>query len=415
MPPPRRVYLDHAATSWPKPEAVYRAVEHYQREVGAPHGRSGYREALQSNQVVERARQGVAELIGAQRACQVVFTASGTDSLNLAIRGIVRPGDHVVTSVCEHNSVLRPLRDLQDNFEVSVHYVPCDEQGRLSADDIRQALRGETRLVVVQHGSNVIGAIQPIGLIAQLLRGHDALLLVDAAQTAGHVPIDVGRLGIDLLAAPVHKGLLGPLGTGVLYLRPGVQQVLRPLRMGGTGTHSSDERQPDQLPDKYESGSHNLPGLAGLAAACDFLKARTVEKIHAQLECQTGQLLNRLEDLAAAGRADLKVYGPRPEQPMASQQSHVEGDIQGGIEESAPAHRTSVVSLTLRDYDPQELAILLEASHGIQARAGLHCAPRMHQALGTLAGGGTLRLSLGWSTTQEEIDQTVQALAALAP
>ena len=216
MPSRRRIYLDHAATSWPKPEAVYEAVNHYQREVGAPHGRSGYREALLSNQVVDRARQGVAKILGADQAEQVIFTASGTDSLNLAIRGIVRHGDHVVTSVCEHNSVLRPLRALQETSAVSVSYVPCDGQGRLSPDDVRQALRPDTRLVVIGHGSNVTGAIQPIEPIARVLHGLDALLLVDAAQTAGHVPIDVQQMGIDLLAAPGHKGLLGPLGTGVL-------------------------------------------------------------------------------------------------------------------------------------------------------------------------------------------------------
>jgi cysteine desulfurase family protein len=397
--------LDHAATSWPKPETVYEAVDHYQREVGAPHGRSGYREALQSNRVIERARQGVAELIGADQAEQVIFTASGTDSLNLAIRGIVRHGDHVVTSVCEHNSVLRPLRALRETSDVSVSYVPCDGQGRLFPDDVRQVLRPHTRLVVIQHGSNVTGAIQPIESIAEVLSGHDAFLLVDAAQTAGHVPIDVQQMGVDLLATPGHKGLLGPLGTGILYLCPKVQRELRPLRMGGTGTHSNDDRQPDQLPDKFESGSHNLPGLAGLAAACDFLRDRGIATIHAQLTRQTSQLLNRLEDLSASSTAGLKVHGPRLDRPWASHKSPSEG--------AAPSARTSVVSLTLMGYDPQEIAILLEASHGIQSRAGLHCAPKMHQALGTLAGGGTLRLSLGWSTTQDEIDQTVTALKAL--
>lgn len=396
IPPQSRIYLDHAATSWPKPEVVYTAVDHFQREVGAPHGRSGYREALQSNQMVERARQGIAELIGAGQAKQVIFTASGTDSLNLAIRGIVRRGDHVVSTVCEHNSVLRPLRALQDTCAVSVSYVPCDGWGRVSPDDVRMALRPDSRLVVVQHGSNVTGAIQPIESIAEVLNGHGALLLVDAAQTAGHVPLDVQRMGIDLLAAPGHKGLLGPLGTGVLYVRAGVEQWLQPLRIGGTGTHSSEDRQPDQLPEKYESGSHNLPGLAGLAAACDFLRARTITKIHSQLTWQTEYLLERLEELALVGSTGLKIYGP----------------LSSTTDSKTPA-RTSVVSLSLAGFDPQELAILLEASHGIQSRAGLHCAPRMHQSLGTLTSGGTLRLSLGWSTTQNELDQTIQAIAAL--
>lgn len=394
--PHSRIYLDHAATSWPKPEEVYRAVDHFQREVGAPHGRSSYREAMQSNRVVERARQGVADLIGVDQPKQVIFTASGTDALNLAIGGLVRHGDHVVTTVCEHNSVLRPLRDLQDSSSVSVSYVHCDDQGSVSPDDISRALRPNSRLVVVQHGSNVTGVIQPIESIAQVLHGHDAFLLVDAAQTAGHVPLNVQQMGIDLLAAPGHKGLLGPLGTGVLYVRPGVEQELHPYRIGGTGTHSSEDRQPDSLPEKYESGSHNLPGLAGLAAACDFLSDRTITKIHSQLTWQTNYLIERLEEMTSAGSADLRIHGP-----VTSNAGSVTPD------------RTSVISLSLAGYDPQELAILLEASHGIQSRAGLHCAPRMHRALGTLADGGTLRLSLGWSTTQQELDQTVQAFAAL--
>ena len=188
-------------------------------------------------------------------------------------------------------------------------------------------------------------------------------------------------------------------------MRPGVQHQLSPLRTGGTGTHSSEDRQPDQLPEKYESGSHNLPGLAGLAAACDFLRARTVTEIHSQLTRHTSQLLERMEDLDVTGTAGLKIYGPRFEHPPASPRSPSVGAV--------PATRTSVVSLTLMGYDPQELALLLEASYGIQSRAGLHCAPKMHQALGTLAGGGALRLSLGWSTTQDEIDQTIAALKAL--
>ena len=219
-----RIYLDNAATSWPKPEAVYDAVDRYQREVGGPNGRSGYREALEANRVVERARRGVAKLIGAPDPLHVVFGCNGTDVLNLAIRGSVRPGDHVVTTVCDHNSVLRPLRALREQHDVTVTYVPCDGQGFVSPDDVRAALRPNTRLVAVVHASNVTGAIQPIAEIGPIVRESEALFLVDAAQSLGHVPIDVRQLEVDLLAAPGHKGLLGPLGTGVLYLRPGVER-----------------------------------------------------------------------------------------------------------------------------------------------------------------------------------------------
>jgi cysteine desulfurase family protein len=381
-----RIYLDNAATSWPKPEAVYKAVDHYLREIGGPNGRSGYREALEANRIIERARNGVAELIGASDARHVVFGFNGTDVLNLAIRGIVRPGDHVVTTVCDHNSVLRPLRALHESAGVEVTYVPCDAQGVVSPDEVRAAMRPGTRLVAVVHASNVTGAIQPVAEIAKVVRESDAYYLIDAAQSLGHVPFDVDEFGADLLAAPGHKGLLGPLGTGVLYIRPGVERELQPLRCGGTGSRSEEDRQPDILPDKYEPGNHNLPGLAGLAAATDVLRSKTIEAIHAHHTRLTSHLLEGLSDVPG-----LTIHGPQ-----------------------TTANRTSVVSITLEGYDPQELAAMLDASQGIQSRAGLHCAPRMHEALGTTAGGGTLRLSPGFSTTVDEIDLAAAAIQEIA-
>jgi cysteine desulfurase family protein len=381
-----RIYLDNAATSWPKPDAVYVAVDRYQREIGAPNGRSGYREALEANRIVERARRGVAKLIGAGDPAHVVFGCSGTDVLNLAIRGVVRKGDHVVTTVCDHNSVLRPLRALRETLNVDVTYVPCDGQGFVSPDDVRAALRANTRLVAMIHSSNVTGAIQPIDEIGRAVRETGALFLVDAAQSLGHVPIDVRQLSVDLLAAPGHKGLLGPLGTGVLYIRPGVERELQPLRCGGTGTQSDEDRQPENLPDKYEPGNHNLPGLAGLAAAVDFLGSETIDAIHAHDTRLAKRLIDRLREIDG-----VTIHGPQ-----------------------STADRTSVVSITVEGYDPQELAAVLESTHGIQCRAGLHCAPRMHQALGTSVRGGTLRLSPGFSTLPEEIDTVTAALQDVA-
>jgi len=381
-----RIYLDNAATSWPKPAAVYDAVDRYQREVGAPSGRSGYREAVEANQIIQHARQGVARLIGAAEARQVVFTASGTDSLSMAILGLLRQGDHVVTTVCEHNSVLRPLRALADAEIVSVSYVPCDGQGYVAPDEVQKALRPATRLVAVVHGSNVTGAVQPVEEIGAMSHEHGALLLVDAAQTLGHVPIDVERLPIDLLAAPAHKGLLGPLGTGVLYIRPKVETQLKPLRLGGTGTQSESDLQPESLPDKYEPGNHNLPGLAGLASATDYLQQRGIESIQAHHAKLVGQLVEGLTTVPG-----LTVQGP-----------------------NGTVNRTSVVSFTLSGYDPQELAALLETSGGVQCRAGLHCAPLMHRSLGTLQHGGTVRLSPGWATTTEQIELTVELIAQMA-
>jgi cysteine desulfurase family protein len=381
-----RIYLDNAATSWPKPEAVYRAVDHYQRAVGGPNGRSGYREALEANRIVERARRGVAELIGVRDPSRVVFGFNGTDVLNLAIRGVVRPGDHVITTVCDHNSVLRPLRALAESDDVSVSYVPCDGQGYVSPDDIRAALRPNTRLVAVVHASNVTGAIQPVKEIGAAVRETDALFLVDAAQSVGHLPVDVREMDVDLLAAPGHKGLLGPLGTGVLYIRPGVERQLQPLRCGGTGTKSEEDRQPDQLPEKYEPGNHNLLGLAGLVAAAEYLRTKSIESIHAHHTQLAAYLIGRLHEIDG-----VTIHGPQ-----------------------SVADRTSVVSVSVDGYDLQEVAAMLEASHRIQCRAGLHCAPRMHEALGTTAGGGTLRLSPGFGTKVEEIDVLIAALQQIA-
>jgi cysteine desulfurase family protein len=382
-----RIYLDNAATTWPKPPAVYEAVDRYQRQIGAPNGRSGYYEALESNSIVEHARRGVAELLGVADPGQIVFGYSGTDVLNIAIHGVLHPGDHVVTTVCDHNSVLRPLTSLRETAGIDVTYVGCDAEGFVSPDDVRAAITPKTKLVVVNHASNVTGAVQAIDAIGRVVRESDAIFLVDAAQSLGHLPIDVRALEVDLLAAPGHKGLLAPLGTGVLYIRPGIEKQLSSFRFGGTGTQSDEDRQPDELPEKYEPGNHNLPGLAGLAAATDFLNDQTIAAVHAHYTGMTARLLAGLR-----GTEGVVVHGPQ----------------------SPSASRTSVVSITVEGYDPQELAAVLEASHRIQCRAGLHCAPRMHVALGTAAGGGTVRLSPGFSTTLEEIDAAVAAVQEVA-
>src|SRR3954471_5584696 len=222
----QRIYLDNSATSWPKPESVYEAVDHYLREIGAPNGRSGYSHAQESNRIVDRARRGVAALIGARDPSHVVFGFNCTDVLNMAIRGIVRPGDHVVTTVCDHNSVLRPLRALAEDAGVEVTYVPCDGSGFVSPDDVQAALRPQTRLVVVNHASNVTGAIQPVEEIGHKVREFVSFYLVDAPSPLAHVPISMRTLAAGLLAAPGHKGFLGPLGTGVLYIGPGVEREL---------------------------------------------------------------------------------------------------------------------------------------------------------------------------------------------
>lgn len=384
--PPRRIYLDNAATSWPKPEPVYQAVDRYQREIGAAAGRGAYSAGLQADRIVAAARRGVARLIGAGDPRQIVFTASGTDSLNLALHGWLRPGDHVVTTVAEHNSVLRPLRDLADSRQVAITRVSCDASGVVDPDDIRRALRPGTRLVALVHASNVTGAIQPACEIGEIARAHGAALLIDAAQTIGHIPLDVEKLKPDFLAAPGHKGLLGPLGTGMLYIRGGRESELRSFRQGGTGTRSQDDRQPDSIPDKYEAGNLNLPGLAGLAAAIEFLELETIEVIAAREAELATRLRRGFENIPG-----VTLFGP--------------------VE---PKRRTGVVSVQIPDYDPQEAAMLLDSAFGIQVRGGLHCAPLMHQRLGALDRGGTLRFSVGAFNTESDVDAAIAAVSEIA-
>ncbi len=381
-----RIYLDNAATSWPKPEAVYAAVDRYQREVGAAVGRGSYAEAIQAQQLVDAARRALACWIGAAQPRQVVFTFSATDSLNVAIHGALAGGGHVVTTAAEHNSVLRPLAALREAGHVQVTHVTCGASGVVDPNDIRRALRPTTRLVAIVHASNVTGAIQPVTDIGRLVREHGALFLVDAAQTAGELPIDVEAMNIDLLAAPGHKGLLGPLGTGFLYLRAGVEEKIPSLRQGGTGTQSDRDRQPSELPEKYESGNLNVPGIVGLGAGLAWLAEQGIDALREQAIEHTTALIDGL-----AAIPGVRVYGP----PSA-------------------ADRVGVVSITLAGYDPQELAATLDAAFGVQVRAGLHCAPLMHRALGTSPTGGTVRFSPGPFTTAGEITAAVQAVAAIA-
>jgi cysteine desulfurase/selenocysteine lyase len=378
----RRIYLDNAATSWPKPQPVWDAVDRYQRECGAPAGRSAYAEAGEAEQVVREARRGVAQLLGVRDPHCVLLAFNGTDALNLALLGYLRPGDHVVTSVAEHNSVLRPLRALQQQRGIEVTYVPCGRDGILDPDDIRAALRRPTRLVALVHASNVTGAVQPLSDIGRVVREAGSRLLVDAAQSLGHIPVDVEQLHADLLAAPAHKGLLAPLGTGILYVAPDLHRDLLPLRYGGTGTRSEDDLQPDSLPDKYESGNHNLPGLAGLSAAAGWIRQRGVESLAQHERALVARLLEGLAQIDG-----VRLYGPR--------------DLQA---------RVGVVSFTVDGYDPQEVAALLDAQYRIQTRAGLHCAPRMHRHLETLTTGGTVRISVGPFVEPEDIDAAVQAV-----
>lgn len=386
MPSGSRIYLDNAATSFPKPEMVCDAVDRYNRELGAAVGRGAYAGAVEVKRTVDRCRQKTAALLGAESPERIVFTFHGTDSLNLAIHGLLRQGDHVVTSVVEHNSVLRPLRELRERVGIEVTYIDCDDAGRIEPADVKKAIRPQTRLVAIIHASNVTGTLQPVGDIGEIARNAGALFLVDAAQSAGHVRVDVSSFPVDLLACPGHKGLLGPLGTGLLYVAPGVEDELHSFRQGGTGSQSEDDRQPTSLPDKFESGNHNAPGLVGLEAGLSFLQERTVAEIRRHELELTERFLEGLRDLPS-----FRVYG-----------------------ETESDNRVGVVSIAHPDFEPQVLAALLDEHFDIQTRAGLHCAPKIHERLGTLAGGGTVRFSFGPFNTAEHVDAALSAMRELS-
>jgi cysteine desulfurase family protein len=382
----QRIYLDNAATSWPKPDAVYAAVDDYQRRLGAPAGRGAYATGQEVARRVADARRSVAALLGVKESRQIVLGLNGTDVLNTAIHGLLRDGDHVVTSVAEHNSVLRPLRWLAERRGVRVTYVNCDGEGRIDPDGVRQAIEPQTRLVALTHASNVTGTLQPLADFARIAREREVPLLIDAAQSLGHVPIDVESLGVDLLAAPGHKGLLGPLGTGVLYVAKHMEDRVESLRQGGTGTSSEDDHQPTDLPHKFEAGNLNVPGVLGLGAGAVWVASETITKLREHELGLTNALWQGLSEIAG-----VTLYGP-----------------------AASEDRVGVVSFNLRGFEPQEVASMLDAACGIEVRAGLHCAPRMHDALGTTPLGGTVRMSVGPFNSPDQIGIAVQAVGELA-
>jgi len=381
-----RVYLDNAATSWPKPTLVCDVVDDYQRRLGVSVGRGAFAEADVVGEVVEKTRMAVARLIGAGSPDRIIFTLNGTDSLNLAIHGILKAGDHVVTTVVEHNSVLRPLRRLEKLHGVEVSRVHCDEFGIVSPMDIRAAIRPNTKLIVVTHASNVTGAIQQVEAIGLIAREHGILFLVDASQTLGHISVSVSEIGADLLAAPGHKGLLGPLGTGILYLRPGVEELLDSVRQGGTGSSSSSEDQPETLPEKYESGSHNAPGIVGLGAGIEYVEQRGLVDIRRHAIQLTDQLIAGLSNIPG-----VTVYGPRSSED-----------------------RIGVVSVTFADQDATSVARRLEEEFRIQVRGGFQCAALMHRSLGTIEQQGTVRFSVGPFNTPEDIESAIEAARKIA-
>jgi cysteine desulfurase family protein len=379
------IYFDQAATSRPKPERVIRAMARFLAESCASPGRSGHALSIAVAREVFRAREAIAGLFGAPDPIGVVFTANATTAINIALWGLLGRGDHVVTSSIEHNAVMRPLRALASNG-VGITAVPCDREGRLDPAEVERALRPETRLVVVSHASNVLGTILPVEEIGARVRRHGALFLVDAAQTAGALPIDVGVAAVDLLAFTGHKSLCGPPGTGGLVLGPRAQPLVRAFLRGGTGSLSESEDQPDFLPDRLESGTPNTVGIAGLLAAIEPLDSET--------------LADRRRREVALVRALLDGLRAMP---------HVV--VHGPAEAEA---RVATVSFNVAGRPPDDVAVALEEDAGICCRPGLHCAPAAHRTMGTFP-GGSVRFGLGEGNTLAEVAEALAAVGRLVP
>ena len=380
-----RVYLDQAATSWPKPPEVLQAVERFFTQVGCNVNRGGYAAAYTAAEVVLETRERLCRLFGFDKPAQVIFTAGVTASLNQLLKGLLRPGDHLLVSALEHNAVMRPLAQLVEQG-VSFDRLPAGPDGRLPEDlegALELLLRPNTRMLVVTHASNVCGVLLPLARLGAFCRAHGLWFVVDAAQTGGVEPIHMGAMGIDALAFAGHKGLLGPQGLGGFLVRRELAERMEPLVAGGTGSFSHLERMPSQLPDRFEAGTLNLPGIFGLHAALGWLERTGIDAVRQREQQLLERLLSQLDGLPG-----LRLLGPRD-----------------------PAQRTAVAALDFPGRDNGEVAFQLDQA-GIMVRCGLHCAPNAHRVLGSYP-QGAVRLSAGWYNTPQEMDYTAQVIKRL--
>lgn len=376
---PSRRYLDNAATTWPKPEAVLAAWNDAATRLGATAGRAAYAEAVEADAIRRRARSAVARLLGDVDPARVALPAGGTLALNVAIHGLVTPGDHVIATAADHNATLRPLRWLEERGVITVTIVPCDGLGRVDPADVAAAWQPATRLVTLSHVSNVTGAAQDVAAVAAVAHGRGGLLLLDAAQSLGLIPCPEPGFGADAVAAPAHKWLLGTSGAAVLWCREGVEPA--PLVQGGTGSASDSLDMPDAFIDRLEAGSPDVPALAAVAAAAGWLHDRGIAAVG-----------DACRSLAAAAAAQL-------------------GD-QRGVAVRAVAGGAPIVSFTVEHYAPAEVAAMLEAAAGVQVRAGFHCAALVHERLGTQA-GGTVRASFGPFNAAADVAALCDAVAEI--
>jgi cysteine desulfurase family protein len=377
------IYLDNAATSWPKPPSVTEAMIRCLNEAAANPGRGSHSMAVKASRILFEARKKLARLFNIANPNDIAFTLNATHALNMAIQGWLRPGDHVVTTSLEHNSIRRPLEALRRTRGIDITYVQTDSEGQLDLDRVEDAMNERTTLIAVTHSSNLLGSILPVSELGALARAKGAKLLVDAAQTAGAVPIDVKAMNIDMLAFPGHKGLMGPQGTGGLYIHPDMELV--PLMYGGTGSHSELTDQPSVRPDRYEAGTMNTVGIAGLSAGVQYVLDETVERIGEKERQLTDQLHRGLLEIPG-----ITVLGPAP-----------------GKE------RTAIVSFVMEGADPSETAFILDQHYGIAVRSGFHCTPLGHETAGTTC-TGAVRVSPGYFTKESEIVTFIEAIEEIS-
>lgn len=376
------IYLDNAATTYPKPEQVYDSIMDCMKNYCANPGRAGHKMAMRAAREIYDARENIAKLFNIDNPMNIILTNNATDSLNLAIKGAVKEGDHIITTSMEHNSVIRPIKSLEARG-ISNTIVNCNKEGFLDVNDIKNAIKPNTKLIVTTHASNVVGTLVDIKAVGEIAKENNILYLVDASQTAGVYSIDVKDMNVDMIAAPGHKCLLGPQGTGILYIREGLSVDI--LKEGGTGSKSEDLFQPEIVPDRYESGTHNTPGIAGLNEGVKFILEKGIDNIRLHEEELCQYMLDKLEEVP-----NIKIYGTKDSKK-----------------------RAAVIAINIGDMDSGEITFILDSEYDIATRSGIHCAPLAHKTLGTLE-QGAVRFSLGYFNTKEEIDKAVDALKEIS-
>lgn len=376
------IYLDNAATTFPKPEEVYQAMLESMKEFGANPGRSGHKLALKAGRAIYETRELLSKLFNIENPMNIIFTSNATEGLNLGIKGILKSGDHVITTSMEHNSVLRPLKALE-NIGVETTIIQCDKTGMINIKDIEKNIRQNTKMIITTHASNVTGTLFPIDEISKIAHKNGLLYMVDAAQTAGVYDIDVKNMNIDILVFPGHKSLLGPQGTGGIYIREGIDVMQ--MKEGGTGSRSESLVQPEMLPDKFESGTPNTPGIVGLGAGIKFILKTGIDNIRKHEEELTEYFIEELKKIDK-----VKIYGPC------------------NVKKQAP-----VVSINIGEEDSSEVSYILDRVFNIAVRPGLHCAPLAHKTIGTFE-QGVVRFSIGYFNTHEDIEEAIKAIKEIA-